>query len=250
MAPFTSGDRGFVADLIVPRVRRAGRHKSRAIIAVCILGLAFLFVSVFHPVPSKASETSTESPAPTTANDMYAYQAYSLNHTSTKAVTNGTAFFFDSAQLPVNFSVVKFGDYRTDALYNSTYFAGSGILLNSSGTNAWITVKEGNGKLVGNVFYHGQSLVIFNGQTTTFVNTGLPAIFEGADMMVQDWRKGNWTPSEGIIIEHPNNVTISGARFYLAVYQPASSAHMPEFELLPAIVCVLVAIFLARRNTR
>jgi hypothetical protein len=250
VAPFTSPSRGFVADLLMPRVRRAGRHKNRATIAVSILGLAFLLASLLHSIPGKASETSTESPAPIPANDTYAFRVYPLNHTSTKTVGNGTAFLFDVAQLPINFSVVKFGDYKTDASYNSIYFAGSGILLNSSGTNAWIILREGNGKLVSNVFYHGQSTVVFNGQTTTYANCGRPAIYNGIDIMVQDWRKGNWTPNDGIIVEHPNNVTISGARFYLAVYQPAVSAHMPEFELLPAVACIFVVVILARRHTR
>jgi hypothetical protein len=231
----------------MPRVRRAGRHKNRATIAISILGLALLLASLLHSVPGKASETSTESPAPSPANDSYVFKVYALNHTSTRAVSNGTALFFDMAQLQVNFSRVRFGDCRMDSEYSATYYAGSGILLNSSGTNAWITLREGDGKLVSNVFYHGQPLVVFNGQTMTYVNCDRPAVFDGTDMIVQDWRKGNWTPNDGIVIEHPKNVTISGARFYLAVYQPGVNAQMPEFDLLPAVVSVFVVVVLARR---
>jgi hypothetical protein len=217
---------------------------------VSILGLAFLVASLLHPIPNNASEISTESPAPSPANDSYVFKVYSLNNTSTKAVGNGTAFFFDMVQLPVNFSLMQFGDYMTDARYDSIYYAGSGILLNSSGTNAWITLREGDGRLVSSVFYHGQPVVVFTGQTTTYANCDRPAIFDGTDMMVQDWRKANWTPNDGIIIEHPENVTISDAVFYLAVYQPAVSAQMPEFGLLPAVALVLVVVVLARRRTR
>ena len=71
--------------------------------------------------------------------------------------------------------------------------------------------------------------------------------YDGTDLMVQDWRNGNWTPSDGIIIEHPKNVTISGATFYLAVYQPGVSAQMPEFDLLAAAASVFVMVLLARR---
>jgi hypothetical protein len=212
--------------------------------------LAFLLASLLHPIPGKASETSTDSSAPTPANNSYVFKVYALNHTSTRAVSNGTALFFDIAQLPVNFSIMQFGDYRTDARYNSIYYAGSGILLNSSGTNAWITLREGDGRLVSSIFYHGEALVVFNGQTTTYVNCDRPAVFDGTDMIVQDWRNGNWTPNHGIIIEHPKNVTISGATFYLAVYQPGVSAQMPEFDLLPAVVSVFVVVILARRRPR
>jgi len=175
------------------------------------------------------------------------FKVYALNHTSTRAVSNGTALFFDTARLQVNFSTVQFGDYRTDSRYSATYYAGSGVLLNSSGTNAWIALAESNGKLVSRVFYRGQTMVAFNGQTTTYINSSRPVAYNGTDLMVQDWRKGNWTPNDGIVIEHPKNVTLSGATFYLAVYQPGVSAQMPEFDLIPAVASVFVVVLLARR---
>jgi len=209
--------------------------------------LAFVLASLLHPIPGKASETSTDSSAPSPANNSYVFKVYALNHTSTKAVSNGTALFFDIAQLPVNFSIVQFGDYRMDSQYSATYYAGSGVLLNSSGTNAWIALAEGNGKFVSRVFYRGQTMVVLNGQTTTYINSSRPAAYDGTDLMVQDWRNGNWTPNDGIVIEHPKNVTVSGARFYLAVYQPGVSAQMPEFDLIPAVVSVFFVVLLARR---
>lgn len=209
--------------------------------------MAFVLASLLHPIPGNARETSTDSAAPAPANNSYVFKVYALNHTSTRAVSNGTALLFDISQLPVNFSRVRFGDYRTDSQYSATYYAGSGILLNSSGTNAWIALAEGTGKLVSRVFYRGQTMVAFNGQTTTYINSSRPVAYDGTDLMVQDWRNGDWTPSDGIVIEHPKNVTISGARFYLAVYQPGVSAQMPEFDLIPAVASVFVVVLLARR---
>jgi len=247
VAPFTSPSRGLIADLHPTRCVRCSRRKSRAVVAVSILGLAFLLASLLHPIPGKASETSTDSTAPSPAKNSYVFKVYALNHTSTRAVSNGTALFFDITQLPINFSGVQFGDYRMDSQYSATYYAGSGILLNSSGTNAWIALAEGNGKLVNRVFYRGQTMVALNGQTTTYSNR--PATYDGTDLMVQDWRNGNWTPNNGIIIEHPKNVTISGARFYLAVYQPAISAQMPEFRLImPVVGFVAIALVIIRRK--
>ena len=248
MAPFTSPSRGLIADLHPQRSEGLSRHKkSRAAVAISILGLAFLFVSLLHPIPGRAGETSTDSAAPAPANNSYVFKVYALNHTSTRAVSNGTALFFDIAQLPVNFSGVRFGDHRMDSQYSASYYAGSGILLNSSGTNAWIALAESSGKLVSRIFYRGQTMVAFNGQTTTYVNSSRPVAYDGTDMMVQDWRNGNWTPNDGIIIEHPKNVTISGARFYLAVYLPGVDAQMPEFDLLPAVVSVFAVVLLVRR---
>jgi len=209
--------------------------------------LAFLLASLLHPIPGKASETSTDSSAPSPANNSYMFKVYALNHTSTRAVSNGTALFFDTAQLQVNFSTVQFGDYRMDSRYSGTYYAGSGVLLNSTGTNAWIALAESSGKLVSRIFYHGQTMVVLNGETTTYINSSRPVAYDGTDLMVQDWRNGVWTPNDGVIIEHPKNVTISGARFYLAVYQPGVSAQMPEFDLLPAVVSVFVVVLLVRR---
>lgn len=249
MAPFTSSNRGFIADLHPQRSEGCSRRKSRVAVAISILGLALLLASLIHSIPGKASETSTDSSAPSPANDSYVFKVYALNHTSTRAVSNGTALFFDIAQLPVNFSRVRFGDYRTDSQFSATYYAGSGVLLNSSGTNAWIALAEGNGKLVSRVFYRGQTIVALNGQTTTYINSSRPAAYNGTDLMVQDWRNGNWAPNDGIIIEHPENVTISGARFYLAVYQPGVSAQMPEFDLLlPIVGFVAITLVLIRRS--
>ena len=247
MPPFTSPNPGFVADLLVQDVRKAGRHKNRAIVAVSLLGLVFLLAPLLHSILGNASETSIKSAAPAPVNNSYVFKVYALNHTSTRTVSNGTALFFDTAQLQVNFSTVQFGDYRMDSRYSATYYAGSGILLNSSGTNAWIALAESNGKLVSSIFYRGQTLVAFNGQTTTYVNSSRPVAYDGTDLMVQDWRSGNWTPNDGIIIEHPKNVTMSGARFYLAVYQPGVSAQMPEFDLLSAVASVFAIVLLARR---
>ena len=224
--------------------KRSSGHKSRAAIAISLLGLAFIFASIHHLIPGKASETSNDSAAPSPANNSYVFKVYALNHTSIRAVSNGTALSFDIAQLPINFSRVQFGDYRIDSQYSATYYAGSGILLNSSGTNAWIALAEGNGKLVSRVFYRGQTMVVLNGQTTTYINSSRPAAYNGTDLMVQDWRNGNWTPNDGMIIEHPKNVTISGATFYLAVYRPGVSAQLPEFQsvLFPIAGLAMIAV--------
>ncbi len=245
-----SSNRGFIADLYSPLSRTAPKHKNRALIAVSVLALAFSLVLLFHPVPSKGNDTSRETIAPSPANNSYEFRVYSLTHTSVIPSANGTVFFFDLTQLPVNFASIKFGDFRGDTQYRLIYYAGSGILLNASGSNASITLKEGNGKLISNVFYHGQRLVVLNGQTTTYINCGNHSVYSGTDLMVQDWRNGSWTPNDGILIEHPNNVTISGARFCLAVYQPVANAQVPEFELLPATMIVFLVVILVLRCRR
>jgi len=247
VVPSISSSKGFTADLRVFRATKSSGHKRGAAVAISLLGLAFILASLLHPIPGKSSETSIDSSAPPPANNSYVFKVYALNHTSTRAVSNGTALLFDIAQLPVNFTSVRFGDYRMDTQYSATYYAGSGVLLNSNGSNAWIALAEGNGKLVSRVFYRGQTMVALNGQTTTYSNR--PATYDGTDLMVQDWRNGNWTPNNGIIIEHPKNVTISGARFYLAVYQPAISAQMPEFRLImPVVGFVAIALVIIRRK--
>lgn len=252
MVPSISSSKGLTADLRVFRGEKSSGHKSRVAIAISILCLAFLLASILHPISERVGETSTDSIAPSPANNSYMFKVFGLNHTSTRAVDNGTTLFFDTAQLPVNFSGVQFGDYRMDSQYSATYYAGSGVLLNSSGTNAWIALAEGNGKIVSRVFYRGQAIVALNGQTTTYINSSRPAAYNGTDLMVQDWRNGNWSPNDGIIIEHPKNVTISGARFYLAVYQPGVSAQLPEFQsvLVPIVGFAMIAVVVIGKNRK
>ena len=242
-----SSNRGFIADLYSPISRTVPSHKSRALIAASALALALSLALLLHPVPSKGNDTNSETIAPSPANNSYEFRVYSLTHTLAIPSANGTVFFFDLSRLPVNMSSIQFCDFRGDTQYRSIYYAGSGILLNASGSNASITLKEGNGKLISNILYHGQRLVVLNGQTTTHINCGSHSVYSGTDLMVQDWRNGNWTPNDGILIEHPNNVTISGARLCLAVYQPVANVQVPEFELLPATMIVFFVVILARR---
>jgi len=53
-------------------------------------------------IPWNASKTSTESPAPSPANDNYAFRVYLLNRTSKEPVGNDIAFFFDMLDLAGN----------------------------------------------------------------------------------------------------------------------------------------------------
>ena len=196
--------------------------------------------------PSIGPATSGE---PDTGVPEYRYRVYTLNVTTKSVRDNGTFFSFRTGDLPFDLSSIRFGDFRTDPLYNQTYYGGSGILANANGTGAIITLKEGNGKTIDTIAYHGQNLIVFDGETRTTSYPNGTTSRSGTDAMIQDWREGAWSPADGIIIGHPGNVSISNSSLFIIVYEPTGGLHLPEFEVLPIVVAAIVLIlFLGRRR--
>jgi hypothetical protein len=58
---------------------------------------------------------------------------------------------------------------------------------------------------------------------------------------------GNSNPSNGIVIEHPSNVTPRAFAFYLMVFDVSAADQIPEFSSLPvAVVILALTVFIAR----
>jgi hypothetical protein len=122
------------------------------------------------------------------------------------------------------------------------------MLVNASGCNATITLRESNGRYVSCVDYHGQSQVVFNGKAESVTYPSNRTTYVGTDQMIQDWRNGTWTPSDGALVVHPSNVTLTEARFYLMTLEPNGQTDIPEYELMPAIGGAVLVILLMRRE--
>ena len=250
MGALISPDHGFIADARQPRLEK--RHKSigRGLVISAGILLAFvlavLFVSRDLTIGSADSKDIQSAPS----DNSYEFRVYALNKTSIKVSENGTYFSFNVGDLPFDLGSLRFGDFRTDTNYSLSYYGGSGILVSARGENATMTIRESTGRLISEVRYHGQGLIVLSGETK-YCSYPSGVTWNGTDAMVQDWRAGTWTPDDGILIEHPRNVTLSDAKFYVMVFEPAGSTLIPEYEVVPVIaLTLLLVVFLRGRTAR
>jgi hypothetical protein len=181
----------------------------------------------------------------------YVFKVHALNSLSRFVTSNGTIFRFDGQGLPFDFASLKFGDYREDTTFSQRYYGGSGMLVNASGGIATITLREGNGRFVTSVTYQGQSQLVFNGKVESVTYPNSRTTYVGTDQMIQDWRARAWTPNEGALLEHPANLTLTDAKFFVMTMEPSGLADIPEYELLPVLAaCVMIVLVAARIKKR
>lgn len=250
MSSLRSSDLGFIADSLV--LKNGPPPKQRHKAALIIIS-SFLVVLLLVPWLCQNHENAKTSvggnQASDSSNGSYLLREYSLDETARETNGTSTSFFFETADLPFNLSSLRFGDFREDTQHIYTYYAGSGITLNATGTSARIFLRESNWKLICGAFYHGQGVVAFNGQTTTYSKSDASTAYNGTDIMVQDWKNGDWTPCDGALVEHPRNVTFDKAEFYLLVYEPGSTEQIPEFSSVAFVVPLAAVMILIRRRS-
>ena len=212
------------------------------------LAVSLVFVLAMLPSFGKTDTVDNGGSVNVSQGLSYDFRIHALNCTYQAPTQNGTLFRFDTTDLPFDFSTVSFCDYRTDTSFSHKYYAGSGILVNASGTNATITLRESTGRLVSRIDYQGQPQVVFNGKIESVTYPKNATTYEGTDQMIQDWRNKTWSPDDGIVVEHPSNVTLRGASFFLMTLEPTVTTEIPEFELvLPAVAGLSILLLLRRR---
>lgn len=244
---------GLVADVHSLRTTvRPRRGDSRVKTAAVLIAAGAVFALIVSMLPVTEGPRAKESD--TSANDKHAYsydfRVHALNQSSAVRNESGTVFKFKEADLPFAFSTICFGDYRADTTFSRIYYGGSGILMNAWGGRASIVLMETNGKLVNRIDYTGQAQVVFNGRAESVTYPTTTTTYNGTDQIVQDWRNGDWTPTDGVFVEHPGNITLSNASFFLMTLEPVVVTDIPEFDLaIPGAFCVLMVILLRRRNS-
>jgi hypothetical protein len=174
--------------------------------------------------------------------DSYRFAVYALDQSVRLAVPSGTFFQFDAGDLPFSISSVCFGDFREDDAFQSIYYGCSGLLMNASGQDDTVTLCEGSGKRIADILYHGQDPVVVGSEVRYDSYSDVTA-WTGTDLIVMDWMNGNWTPRQGIYVEHTSNVTFTSARLFVMVFEPAASLDVPEYRL-PALLAVLILTLL------
>jgi hypothetical protein len=245
---------GLTANLYLPRPAiRTQRRRTKGLTTIAVV-LGFIAVLLLQTVPD-APEDDAASTQETTAeqgSNSYEFAVYMLNHTVRSLTGNGTLFGFDSTQLPFDFSEIIFGEFRGDTEYRSRYYAGLSLLARAEGPNASIRFLEGDGKLVEQIGYQGQSLIVLNGwESISKDGKGKVIDHSWGSMQIAayDWEDGSWSPEEGIAVEHPSEVTVTSASLCLMVYEPGDTTEIPEFG--PMLICVgLTLLVLVVRKHR
>ena len=179
--------------------------------------------------------------------NRYEFKVYALNQSRAAQRDTLTQFCFNSGDLPIGITSIDLGDFRKDAAFQNTYYGCSGILMNASGSHASITLRESSGKFIGTVVYQGQDPVVFGSSAWSSSDSNAKT-FDGTDILVIDWRAGSWTPESGVIVEHPRNVTVSQARFFVMVFAPGYDQEIPEFDMLFASVLLVGIVLMIKRR--
>jgi hypothetical protein len=250
MAPLTARTEGLVADIFSERAAARPRRRHGHIVAFMAVLLAVGILVPWSIVRTdKSTETGAVGSMPASISSDYAWKVYYLNQTSRVSQTNGTIFAFDMADLPFTFSSVIFGDFRGDISHSSTYYGGCGILVDASGSIASVTLAEAGGRTVSSVSYIGQSMIVFSGERRSVSYPNESTSYYGTDQIALDWKNGTWSPSQGVFVSHPSNVSLESSVFCLMVFEPVGTTEIPEFGWLPAVVvCSLLLPIVIRRN--
>lgn len=231
-------DRGFTAD-VQPRVITVKRGKRGCKVPVLLaFGVSIAIMLAVLPSLGKTDTLDGSSSSDTSEGLRYDFRVHALNLTSMVRAAGGTIFKFRTADLPFDFSTVCFGDHRSDPTFSRTYYGGSGILVDAAGTSAVMTLKESTGRFISCVSYSGQAQVVFNGRVESVTYPTNTTTYHGTDQIVQDWRNGTWDPQDGVLVEHPSNIILSGAKFYLMTLEPSGITDIPEFDLVPMVGAV------------
>lgn len=195
--------------------------------------------------PQETDSDSSES--------SYLFRVYTLNCSGESQAGAGTVFTFDERELPFDFSEIRFGDFRLDAQHVDTYYGGLCLIIGADGPCANMTFKEGNGKQIQDIRYEGQPLIVLNGWEYVSRDSDNQIIehrWGSMQIPAYDWRDSAWTPSDGILVECQDDVTISSVSMCLMVFEPSDMTPIPEFGLLPGCIAAIVLIVIVRRARR
>ncbi len=247
-----SPDRGFVADIKTSTPARRIRRKGKKGALLIALGLVSVIAILALAPLRHSSPGATDSTTGSSTTAPYQFRVYAMNTTMTVHLDSGTVLFvFKVADLPYELGSLFFGDFRADRNRTHVYYAGSGILVNATGASATVTLRESNGKVISSAVYHGQEQIVFNGEVKSVTYPKAATAYSGTDQMIQDWRNGAWSPAEGILVDHPANVTVLSASFFVMTIEPQGAFEIPEFpsKIVGLAIMTIIALTALRSRT-
>lgn len=246
---------GFVADLLAgrPRVvcqtkpwkKRVAFATVIAITSICLLALRTEIPPNAENVPESGGATSRP------YNNSYELKAYALNLTLMTPSQLNTTLVFDESQLPFLFETLTFGDFREESAFSCRYFGGMSLLVKAAGASTNITFRESNGRLIQEIWYQGQPLIVLSGwEYVSWDSDGsvMERTWGSMQTVAYDWKEGAWTPSNGIVVEHPRDFTVKGAQLCVMVFEPVPGSAIPEFGFMPVCLVVAALMILIRRQ--
>lgn len=246
---------GFVADLLIGRprvVRQTKPWKKRVAFATIIAIGSICLLALRTEIPPNVqnglgSGEATSKPY----NNSYELKTYTLNLTLMTPSQLNTSLVFDESQLPFLFETLIFGDFREDSASSCRYFGGISLLVKAAGASTNITFRESNGRLIQGIQYQGQPLIVLSGwEYVSWDSDGsvMERTWGSMQTVAYDWKEGAWTPSNGIVVEHPTDFTVKGAQLCIMVFEPAPGSAIPEFGFMPVCLAVTALMIMIRRR--
>jgi len=242
--------RGMVADVHLHRsaVRsRPDKLKPKVVAAATLGFMAVLLCQLAGAAPEEGPATAQETEQ---SFRTYEFAVYSLNHTS--RISNGvtTVFTFDSNQLPFDFGSLRFDEAGAAADFSPRYYVGMSLLAWAYGPDSVIGFLESGVKPIEDIEYLGQSPVVLNGWESMSKDSHGGVIdhtWGSMQIVAYDWRDGCWSPEQGIAVEHPEGVTVSGVTICLMVYEPNDTADIPELGPVAAVIALCLVVLVIKK---
>lgn len=223
-----------------------------AVLSVTLLAGAVslgVFLNEGSAGAADAKETDSES-----TKRGYEFIVYTLNCSGESSTGTGTLITFDEHELPFDFSEIRFGDFRMDTQYVDSYYGGLCLVISAYGPCGNLTFKEGNGKNIQEIRYEGQPLIVLNGWEYVSRDSDgkiIDRIWGSMQTPAYDWRDGTWVPSDGILVESLDDMTLSNASLCLMVFEPSNTTSIPEFNLvLGCMACAILVVLVRRARSR
>ena len=209
-----------------------------------ILSISTIFAALVFALNSTGDQTdSSEGEEVVPIDNSYRFRIYALNQTERRVDENGTFFAFNEEDFPYRTGMVRFGDYRNDAQFSYVYLSGSGILMTAVGGRCTVSVRGAGGSPIIEFDYMGQDLVALAGEEC-YSSCNERLTHSGTNILVSDWLTGAWTPRQGIVVDHPGNISFGNATLYVMVFEPAGATAIPEFDSFEMLVVVNVFVVL------
>lgn len=222
------------ADIGVWSAKRSARRLPKEIVAI-LLGLV-----LFGSMPILLSLAN---PAPGPSYDWFEMQKMTLRQTRGMQTDFGWTITFENW---AGFADLNFGDWRAEMNLSADYYGGMGILVEISGNVTHMLCQEPNGKIIQELDYTNQSVICLNGWRSW--GTNITTIYNGTEILAQDWRNGTWNPTRGIILI-ADGVSFNNASLTVLYFTP--TVRIPEYSMAPGLmIMMLVVLYKVRRRMK
>jgi len=195
------------------------------VVLACMLSGAFIVGSIEQPTVEEVSPPG----------ESLGLHVISLNATSRMDTLTSTFYIFPDCP--------QFASLR------ERYGATLGLLIRDcSGPNSSMRIWENDQRMIDQFEYHGQSLIGVGSWHSWGYDKDGGLMSESWGWMENasvDWENGLWNSSEGLAVEHHENVSLGQAE--IDIIYVVRDEVIPEFETIAFVILVMVAIIILWR---